>query len=168
MDNIRHLLARLSEILPATDDKLLVLATPAIFQPENKKQLRDYCKFLKISNTNSKAICNKLVPDLITALDEYLHPNGIIDHRQIERLKRADIKVVMVQLSGFNTPAALGIITPLGKIYCRYDLDQLELISDITYWGHSLNDFAQQYSNALQTQSFPSSPRERERTGEYA
>lgn len=165
MDEIRHLLARLSEILPATDDKLLVLATPAIFQPENKKQLRDYCKFVKISNTNSKVVCNKLIPDLIIALDKYLHPEGVICHRQIERLKREGIKVVMVQLSGYNTPAALGIVTPMGKIYCRYDIDQLEIISDITYWGHPLNDFAQKYTTELQVNS---SSGFKERIGEFA
>jgi len=141
MDNILELLKRLSEILPETTDKQLVLATPLIKVPENKKQLRDYCKSLGLSNTQTKTVSNKLIPDLITELDSFLHPEGVLNHRQIEKLKRNGIRVVMIQSSMFQTPAAVGIVTPMGRIYCQYDMDQLEEIADVLYWGHVFNDY---------------------------
>lgn len=140
MDNILELLKRLSEILPETTDKQLVLATPLIKVPENKKQLRDYCKSLELSNTQTKTVTNKLIPDLITELYTFLHPEGVINHRQIEKLKRNGIRVIMIQSSLFQTPAAVGVVTPMGRIYCQYDVDQLEEIADVLYWGHLLND----------------------------
>lgn len=142
METILNLIKRLEELLPATNDPLLILATPLVNEPDNKKQLRDYCKSVGLSNTNVKTVASKLIPDLIRELHSFLYPEGVINHRQIEKLKREGFRVLMVQMSNHHTAAAVGIVTSVGRIYCQYDLDQLDEIADILYWGHPLSDFA--------------------------